>query len=544
MHKAKEAGAEEGSRDIISADFELVAKTAALQAAYERLEQELDWRQRAEQELHKLNRALLVHIMCNDSLVRSVDESSLLQEICGNILTAGEYRMVWVGYVEHDEAKTIRPMAWAGHEDGFFHTARYTWSDSEQGAGPSGRAVRSGGPCVVADTAVDPLLGPWREEAARHSFVSAIALPLMDNGQVFGILDIYAAEPDAFNEEAVNLYSLLANDLAYGIRNLRSRIARQQAEEALREALVGAEAASRLKTEIIANMSHEIRTPLNHIIGFAESLAEEISGPLNARQMEYVKNIASGGNRLLNLLTNILDMAEVNLGVSTLVLSTFPLSEVIDPPLDNFRLEAKARNIKLETVLEAADSQITGDRSKLQKVITLLCLNALKFTPDGGAVRVAARRVQGLRNEERGIRIEKQGSGNEERGNEGNNIEQGARNVEPGSGLGFPPRSSNLDPCPSDFIEISVKDTGIGIAAADIPRLFTKFSQLESPYTKLYPGVGLGLVLAKRLVELHGGEIRVESEPGKGSSFIFTFPVRLQIAAGLQGGARQQGETP
>lgn len=272
---------------------------------------------------------------------------------------------------------------------------------------------------------------------------------------------------------------------------------RKEMEESLRTAKDAAEAASLAKTEFIANMSHEIRTPLTAIIGFSDVLADCLFGPLNDRQRSYVGNIKMSGVRLQDLLITVLDLAEIEFHSGTLDLANFPLTDVITPPLDIFRHGAAARNIRLELDMGSEKNlMMEGDPVKLQKALFQLLSNAMKFTPDGGAVRVAVQRVRG--------------SGFEVRGSKKQHVEHRTSNVEPDA----------------DFIEISVEDTGIGIRPENIPRLFEEFKQLESPYTKRFAGTGLGLALARKLVNMHGGEIRVESVPGKGSRFIVTIPLR------------------
>jgi len=144
--------------------------------------------------------------------------------------------MAWVGYAEHDDAKTVRPMAWAGIEEGYLATANITWADTERGHGPSGRAIRSGETHSIQDFTTDPLAAPWRDSALQRGYRSTIALPLRDeNATSFGILCIYSTEPRAFTPDEIRLLEELAGDLAFGIVVLRARAERKRAEEALRQ---------------------------------------------------------------------------------------------------------------------------------------------------------------------------------------------------------------------------------------------------------------------------------------------------------------------
>ena len=236
-----------------------------------------------------------------------------------------------------------------------------------------------------------------------------------------------------------------------------------------------AEAGNHAKTKFIANMSHELRTPMTAIMGFSEILRDELSGELNEKQKEYANNIIESSRRLLDLILNLLDYADAETGLAKLEWGTFLLREMLNASVVMVTDEAMRHRIHLALEIDPnADREIEADGRKIKQIVSNLLGNAVKFTPDGGAVRVSARVI------------------------------------------------AEYD---RDVIEISVADTGIGIKEEDIPGLFTEFVQLETPFTKKYKGAGLGLALTKRLLELHGGRIWVESEFGKGSRFTFTLPI-------------------
>ncbi|MFA7405753.1 MAG: PAS domain S-box protein [Pelobacteraceae bacterium] len=270
------------------------------------------------------------------------------------------------------------------------------------------------------------------------------------------------------------LFDGVAHDIT---EQLKTESLLQEALDEATEARFAAEEASRAKTEFIANMSHEIRTPLNAIIGFSDVLSDELFGPLNEKQRTYLNEIKNSGWRLRNMLINILDMAQSEFGDGILDLSGFPVRDIITPSLNVFKQEAEKRGITLTLEVEPeADVMINADATKLKKAVYQLISNAVKFTPNNGNVTVNAGLIT----------------------------------------TGHPDEH---------LLEISVSDSGIGIDPANQPKLFTVFTQLESPYTKRYAGIGLGLVLAKSLVELHGGTLRMESEPGKGSRFKLSIPI-------------------
>ena len=244
----------------------------------------------------------------------------------------------------------------------------------------------------------------------------------------------------------------------------------------LESAKAVAEKTNLTKSDFLANMSHELRTPLNAVIGFSEVLQDQMFGQINEKQQEYVSNILTSGRHLLSLINDILDLSKVESGKMELELSSFSLRDSLDASMTMLREKALKGGLEIQLVLAPeADLQIEADQRKLKQILFNLLSNAVKFTPASGSVRVSVVRD-------------------------------------------------------GDFIEVTVKDTGIGINAEDIPKLFHPFTQLESVYTKGFEGTGLGLALTRQLVELHFGRIWVESEFGTGSSFSFTLPVKQRTA--------------
>jgi len=192
-------------------------------------------RKRAEQLLESTNRALRILSAVDEAVVRADNEYRLLQRICQIIVDEGGYRMAWIGYAEKDEGKTIRPMAYAGHEEGYLQGIHISWADNESGFGPTGTAIRTGKPCFVHDILHDPKFALWRQRAYKRGYASSIALPLKSNGEVFGALNIYAGVPTTFGSNEVHLLEEMAGDIAYGIASLRTSIAHRRQQQALEE---------------------------------------------------------------------------------------------------------------------------------------------------------------------------------------------------------------------------------------------------------------------------------------------------------------------
>ena len=264
---------------------------------------------------------------------------------------------------------------------------------------------------------------------------------------------------------------------------------------------------SRHKSEFLANMSHELRTPLNAILGFSELLQGQTPGPLTEKQARYVANISTGGQDLLGLITDLLDLARVEAGRMELHIAPVNLREVIEAVLHEIRPKAAAKGLSLELVVVEALPPVPADPIRLNQILQKLLSNAVKFNPAGGRVTVT-------------VRIGSRGEGL-------------------GSSEGLPSDPKPYTLYPGEFTEIAVADTGIGIKAENLPMLFQTFTQLEPTFAKRYQGAGLGLSLTKRLVELHGGRILVES-PGEGQGS--TFKVQLPLKRRGAGHSGEGGE--
>ena len=198
------------------------------------ISREITERKLVEEWLHRLNRELRALSHCNQLLVRAEDEQALINDICCTVCDEAGYRMAWVGYAEHDEARTIRTVAWAGVEDGYLANANITWADTERGRGPTGTAIRDGETIYVQDFSTDPRMDPWRDNALQRGYRSSISLPLKDEVEnTFGALTIYSARTNAFTADEIRLLKEMTGNLAFGIMTLRARQERALAWESL-----------------------------------------------------------------------------------------------------------------------------------------------------------------------------------------------------------------------------------------------------------------------------------------------------------------------
>jgi PAS domain S-box-containing protein len=193
-------------------------------------------RKQAEERLWAQTRTLKALNSGIHVLLHATDEFSLLQSACRTVAEDCGHAMVWIGFAEDDEEKSVRPVASAGFEEGYLETLELTWADAERGRGPTGTAIRTGKPCGCGDMLSDPAFEPWRNEAIKRGYASSLVLPLIGDGKAFGAISIYSAKPNAFSAEEADLLMQLADELAYGIRTVRLRVAHDQAYEELRQA--------------------------------------------------------------------------------------------------------------------------------------------------------------------------------------------------------------------------------------------------------------------------------------------------------------------
>jgi signal transduction histidine kinase len=333
-----------------------------------------------------------------------------------------------------------------------------------KGEGVLGQTALTLEPIQVPDITVPgAYAGRLRETLIQSGVRAILAVPMAYEGRLIGSLGVTRNQPGEFPAETIDLLRTFATQSALAIQN--ARLFREIADKSRQ-----LEAASRHKSEFLANMSHELRTPLNAIIGFSEVLLQRMFGELNDKQGEYLKDIYASGQHLLSLINDILDLSKIEAGRMELAPAPFHLPTALENAVTLVKERAARHGITLALDVAPRLGEIVGDERKVKQVLLNLLSNAVKFTPQGGGISLRARLTDRA-------------------------------------------------------VEIAVTDTGIGIAPEDQAAIFEEFRQVGSDETRKQEGTGLGLTLAKKFVELHGGRIWVESEQGRGSTFTFTLPL-------------------
>jgi two-component system, NtrC family, sensor kinase len=414
-------------------------------------------------------------------LTRSVDELRALGEVSSAVSSTLDLEIVLntivsraaqlvgadgASILEYDEAAREFRLR-ASHNYDWELVESYRAMPFRMGEGLMGHAAERREPMQVPDIGREGAYqSRLRDLLLRMGYRALLAVPLVREDQVIGALAVNRRAPGEFAPEVVELMKTFATQSVLAIQN--ARLFREIADKSQQ-----LEAASRHKSEFLANMSHELRTPLNAIIGFSEVLAERMFGDVNEKQAEYLQDILSSGRHLLSLINDILDLSKVEAGRLELELGRFHLPTALDNAMTLVRERATRHGITLIQGVDERVGNIVADERKVKQILLNLLSNAVKFTPKGGRIGVTATAT-------------------------------------------------------NDAITIAVSDTGIGIAPEDQAAVFEEFRQVGRDDVRKQEGTGLGLTLAKKFVELHGGRIWVQSQVGQGSTFAFTLPVRLE----------------
>jgi len=391
-------------------------------------------------------------------------------------------------YLWDDTGQLLAPQVWFGCGD-WMRDLRI-----KLGEGITGMVAARRQGMVVHEYRTSPYAHAVFKE--RTAITATLAEPLVYGDRLVGAITVNHESADrTFSAWHRATLALLAGHAAIAIENARlytavqahageleARVAERTRD--LEAANLQLAAASQHKSEFLANMSHEIRTPLNSILGFTQILAEQGKGAFSAKHLRYLHNIHTSGEHLLQLITDIVDLAKVEAGKFPLAPQSLAVSAVLGAILVIARGLATKKGQRIVTEVPDDLPPLVADPVRFKQILFNLLSNAVKFTPDRGTITVRARPVSAEAQSRRGA---------------------GGR--EP-------------------YLEFTVIDTGVGIRAEDLPRLFTELTQLETTQHQWHEGTGLGLALTKRLVALHGGRVWAESEgEGKGSTFTVQLPV-------------------
>ncbi len=342
---------------------------------------------------------------------------------------------------------------------------------------------------LVDDMERDPRNHPHEQLTGR--LTSAVMVPLRSAGLVVGAVCAYnRKDRQPFNDHDQQLLQTLGDQVVLGLDRTAVLEELRGNERMLATKNKELQRVTQLKSEFLANMSHELRTPLNAVIGFSDLLLSEGLGPLEAQQREFLEAILRNGQHLLGLIGDVLDLSKIEAGRMTLSLTPCDVREAITGALaDTTSLRAAKRQDCAADLGEGSSLEVLADGTRIRQVLYNLLSNASKFTPEDGRITVSA-----------------------------------VRTIAPMPVAGPVAPGESVRLAAREVVWVSVSDSGIGIKTEDLPRLFQEFSQVDSSSSRAAQGTGLGLALCKRFVELHGGQIGVESIYGKGSTFWFLLP--------------------
>jgi PAS domain S-box-containing protein len=394
-----------------------------------------------------------------------------------------------------EAVKNDNHLIWLARHGRFYNTT--TETIPLKGDGLVAAAVRQGEIIYASDVTQEPRYLPDSTYTQ-----SELVIPLRAYNLIIGAIDLQSPQLNGFDERARRIINVFAEHAGLALETVRlydklqehaqaletQMNEREKIEKALRASSVELNAANaklakalRAKDEFLANMSHELRTPLNAILGKSEILQEGIHGQLTEKQASSLQVIEQSGRHLLELINDILDMAKIEAEKVTLDIQTVPLDTLCESSLQFVRQMAHKKQIKLQASIDHSLTSCQGDERRLKQILINLLSNAVKFTPAEGEV---------------GLNI--------------------------------------LNDAAREAVQFQVWDTGIGIAAEDMDKLFKPFVQLDSSLARSHDGTGLGLSLVHRLTELHGGTISVESQVGVGSCFTVTLPQNFLNNPGVE----------
>lgn len=335
-------------------------------------------RKEAEEELRLLYRSLRAKSACDQAVVQAKSENELLSETCRIVVEMGGYRLAWVGFAEQDEARTVKPVAQAGFEEGYMDTLRISWGDS-RGKAPTGNAIHFGKPYMIREILTDPDYAPWRAQAEKRGYASSLALPLKSGEQVFGALNIYSERPNAFNDNELRLLVDLADTLSFGILHLRNQEARIRAQDD--RATLEEQIHHLQRMESIGRLAGGVAHDMNNVLAAvmaAASIIQERGGEHTRR----ASLILEAGQRGRDLVKGLMEFARKGVQDAELL----DLNLLVSKEAELFESTTMHR-IRIEQDLAPDLPLVVGSASAMSNSLMNLCINAVDAMPQGGTLR-------------------------------------------------------------------------------------------------------------------------------------------------------------
>jgi signal transduction histidine kinase len=485
-HEAAARSAAHQSVYLLAAGSILVL--AILISIYRNLMKEISRRKKTEATLTHLNRLHLVLSKMSQVLSRACDRKELLRHATLVAVEADALKFAWIGLFD-EITGFLKPIQEGSVAERFLGVIPISIGNASEPSDSIAKELLQGKHFICNRAQDDPVLKNIADE-----FLSIAVFPLLIGNKLIGALGVLSKDVGYFDRDTAVLLDQLASNLSRALETGETEEKRQQAVEQIRklneeleqrvtqrtEELAVAnselalrnqevERANRLKSEFLANMSHELRTPLNAIIGFSDLLAEEKAGALQTKQKHFVGHISAGAHHLLKLINEVLDISKIEAGRIELEPESFSAAVALGEVMSVISPLAINKKIQVDSRV-GDDMTVFADRIRFKQILYNILSNALKFTPELGKTWVEAFHE------------------------------------------------------PDGTVSFSIGDTGIGIPLEEQKAIFDEFHQVSDATKSIKEGVGLGLAITRRLVELSGGRIWVQSEPGKGSTFCFTLP--------------------
>ncbi|MGP8022923.1 MAG: PAS domain S-box protein [Methanobacterium sp.] len=454
----------DGREIIVESRFQLIQDTLGRRIVIE-CNRDITKRKKSDEELLRLNRALQALSHSDRALTHAKDETEYLEEVCKFIIEDCGYLLVWIGFVENDENKTVRPVAYSGFEEGYIETLGITWADRERGRGPTGTAVRTGEICACRNILTDHKFEPWREEAIKRGYASVVALPLINDSNIFGVLTIYSSEPVPFSEDEINLLADLADDVSYGITTLRLSDEKFKADEILEKTMIELKRSNKELEQFAYVASHDLQEPLRMVSSFTQLLEKQYKDELDETAVEYINFAVDGAKRMQLLINDLLAYSRVTRKSNEFEMVN--LEKVLDEVLFNLEIVIDENQA---IITRKSLPEIQSDYGQMVQLFQNLIGNALKYRSE----ETPEIHISALKEDDNWL--------------------------------------------------FSVEDNGIGIESEYFEQIFQIFRRLHTHDE--HKGTGIGLAITKRIVEHHSGRIWVESELGKCSTFYFTIPIK------------------